>query len=734
VAKLVSDRPIKSEEEDVLGFTSFADALAKSLAEMAPDDGLVISVQGEWGSGKTSAIELAQRRLVIRELAREEGVSVDEVEKRTWKSVEEKWQSIAKTRRTHIVRFNPWNFSGQDNLVRAFFAEVGATIGHPPNGPIGKAIRKITDHLPNTGTLVGGLIGGAASAGAAKGAGATLGRAVGEGAQRFLTSTLESAKRELADALRQAGKRIVVIVDDLDRLLPGEIRAMFSLVKSLGDLPNVLYVLSFDDQAVSQALKSNSESIDAAFLEKVVQVPLRLPPPWAPEIRRLFFNRLNAIIGEAQPNDQSRWQHAFFEAIAPYIQTPRGVARFSNTLQVVWPNVEGDVDLTDLVILITLQLFDPSVYEMVFSNIEALAGEHVSFENDKSLAARFEPKESSNMEAAKKALSYLFPKLGKAWNSFASDHTIYVKKREQRRICTREYYRNYFLFGRDPDRTSRHEIESILLDKNPEKGLRHLIARLGESSSKRGSPRVGALLDQLFEVVFSKPLLSDAVARAIVDLSDELLVRKDVVWEFFVTDNFERLDNILRLGLEPLDAKARIDRTKLLATHDSGLNICSTVIERLAGQHGLYGHKPSFPNERLIPLDDAEKAVKKIVARIRKSARAGALLSTPDPMRLIWGWKRLTSAAEVKAWLAKQLKNDKSVVRLAEVLPYTSYQSGSEGQKIVRGFKAETYKDMLDVESLKKRLKKIISQRNASEHAKRVYTDFVAAEAAGKDD
>ena len=70
VARLQGDRPIKSETEDVLGFSSFADALARSLTEMAPDDGLVVSVEGEWGSGKTSAIELTHRRVILRELAR----------------------------------------------------------------------------------------------------------------------------------------------------------------------------------------------------------------------------------------------------------------------------------------------------------------------------------------------------------------------------------------------------------------------------------------------------------------------------------------------------------------------------------------------------------------------------------------------------------------------------------------------------------------------------------------
>src|SRR5262245_7889960 len=173
--------------------------------------------------------------------------------------------------------------------------------------------------------------------GVGAGPGATLGRATAEALQKTLSETesLESAKHELADALREAKKRIIVIIDDLDRLLPSEMRAMFSLVKSLGDLPNVFYVLTFDKNVVANALQTGLEPIGAAFLEKIIQVPLRLPPPWEPEIRKLFFDRLNSIIGDASPADQSRWQQAFLSAISPYLKTPRDVTRFTNTFQMI---------------------------------------------------------------------------------------------------------------------------------------------------------------------------------------------------------------------------------------------------------------------------------------------------------------------------------------------------------------------------------------------------------------
>src|SRR5579862_3417427 len=733
IARLQGDRPIKSETEDVLGFSSFADALALSLTEMAPDDGLVISVEGEWGSGKTSAIELTHRRVVLRELAHETSTELGVLEKQDWDSVEKRWDEIIDTRRTHLIRFNPWNFSGQENLIRAFFTQVGAIIGHPPEGKIARAVKRIVDYLPNAGAVVGGSVGAVAGHGVGAGAGIGVGRALGETAKSFVGSpvTLESAKRELGDALRESAKRIIVIVDDLDRLLPSEMRAMFSLAKSLGDLPNIFYLLSFDRQVVTSALEKGEEPVGAEFLEKIIQVQLKLPPPWEPEIRQLFVTRVDAIIGGAVVQDQSRWQSAFQQAVAPYFKTPRHVNRFCNTLQVIWPNVAGDVDITDLILVTTLQHFEPSVYQMVFDNIGELGGESVTFEDDKAFSARFVPKDANDSKAAKKALAHLFPKLASGWNEHVWDGAPYLKKREHRRLCTREYYRNYFLFGRDPDRASRAEIESMLTSPNPSVRLRDMIVSLSAKESRQGASRVASLLDQILEIVFSKPLLSDAAAIAVLDNSDDLVAKKDIVWELFVTDNLERLESILIFGLTPLAQNSREDRLKLISSYPSGLSLGARVIGHLAQQHGLHGGQARHESERLVSKTAIEEAERALLNRIREAASNGSLLAATSPMFLIWVCKDLAGVDEVKCWMSETMKSDAHVLRLAQILPSISYRSGGDGRREIRSFKAEIYKGFLDVDQLKSRLNEVVAS-NGFECSDQVRTEFLAAEETGK--
>ncbi len=402
--KLSKDRPISRPEDDVFGLSGFADALATSLLQMSPDDGLVLSVEGSWGSGKSSAIALALRTIQIRVLAGL-GEGLDDLRALTDVDLQERWEARSKKCNVQLVRFNPWNFSGQENLVRAFFCELEAQIGGKPDGKLKRAISGLAEHLPSAfgaSASIAAVMSGQPAAAGAAGAG---GKAVGEGAKKLLVGdlSLEGAKRDLEKALRKSEQRVIVIIDDIDRLMPAEMRAIFSLVKSLGDLPNVLYVLAFDRAIVSSAFASGNEKLDIEFLEKIIQVSLKLPIPWREELRGLFFAKINSVIGDATPADETRWRNMFRNVVDAYLETPRDVIRLVNTLQVIWPNVQGDVDLTDLVGLTTLQLFDPDAYELIAENIETITHADYRYENDEEFGKRLEPSAAKRPEVAKEA-------------------------------------------------------------------------------------------------------------------------------------------------------------------------------------------------------------------------------------------------------------------------------------------------------------------------------------------
>jgi len=675
---------------------------------MSPKDGLVVSIEGPWGAGKSSALALTVRTIMLRVLTGV-GEGQHELEKLTESELDARWVEKAKQRNIHIVRFNPWNFSGQENLVRAFFNELAGQIDVDPDGALNKAMNRLAGFLPS---VAGGLAAGAmlmtGNLPAAAAAGAA-GRSAGEIGERALKSesSLEGAKKKLAAALRDANQRIIVIVDDLDRLMPSEMRAVFSLVKSLGDLPNVLYLLSFDEAVVHTALQHGAEKIDPEFLEKIVQVSLKLPPPWRDELHRMLIDRLNTVVGDAEPADQSRWRRMVMSAVDPYLETPRDVTRLVNTLRVIWPNVAGDVDLTDLIAITTLQLFDPKVYELIRDEIEIITHASYRYENDDDFGKRMEPVSAKNPEAAKDAMALLFPRIAKVWNKHMSDGAYYVVQKEQRRVCTKEYYRNYFVFGRDARRLTRAEVEAVILNANPSAALAATLKRLSADPHDLHPPRRAALLEQLGEALYAKPLLTPALLQAILDHSDDLIRREDQSRAFFLTDNKDRLGSIIRLGMQNLNLLQRAEILKTLVSYHAGLQTRADAVEDDARSHGLFGGKQKHASEQFFAADKIEAAALSIRKQIAAACNDGSVWGMPMPIRLIWAWKRMGGGPSLERWLKSAIRTDAQLVQLANGLPGKSYRSSERGESVRWTFNREDYKDWLDVETLFARLERL---------------------------
>ena len=88
-----SDKPIESEEQDLLGRANFSKQLGKAIYEYKGNDGLVIGLFGKWGTGKTSVINM-----IINEIS-----------------------NLEEANNCLVMKFDPWNYSDKDNLISLFF-------------------------------------------------------------------------------------------------------------------------------------------------------------------------------------------------------------------------------------------------------------------------------------------------------------------------------------------------------------------------------------------------------------------------------------------------------------------------------------------------------------------------------------------------------------------------------------------------------------------------------------
>src|SRR5690606_33695923 len=92
---------------------------------------------------------------------------------------------------------------------------------------------------------------------------------------------IETLKERIGAILKENKSKVVIFIDDIDRLDKVEIHSIFRLVKLTADFLNTTYILSFDEEMVSAAIGerfgAGNQKSGQNFLEKIIQVPLKIP-------------------------------------------------------------------------------------------------------------------------------------------------------------------------------------------------------------------------------------------------------------------------------------------------------------------------------------------------------------------------------------------------------------------------------------------------------------------------
>jgi len=160
------------------------------------------------------------------------------------------------------------------------------------------------------------------------------------------------------------------VIDDVDRLDDQEIREVVRLVRLVADFPNTVYLLAFDRARVEAALGSDG----AAYLEKIVQLPIDLPPISPDDLLTLLFHELDAAIEDLPtgPFDSGEWQNVFGLALRPLFRSLRDVRRYVNAVPLAVLSVGIEVSLTDVLALEAVRVLLPTTYRRLVAAAGAL--------------------------------------------------------------------------------------------------------------------------------------------------------------------------------------------------------------------------------------------------------------------------------------------------------------------------------------------------------------------------
>ena len=256
--------------------------------------------------------------------------------------------------KTEFIRFDPWYFNSTEQLLQTFFEEINRALKDKVTGKnFEKALSKYRRSLSSIAISPKVSL---------------WGIELSLGSIDIDLENPDKLRNEIKKLIEDTKTRVIVLVDNLDRLDISELLLLLKLVRLCSDFPGFTFVLAFDKGQVLKLLEENKISPD--FLEKIVQVDVKLPQVEQFRIDNFVSNGLIWIERYKKINLDtffwSRFSQIYRSLVGPkLITTLRTAKRFLNTADFSLPIVRGEVDYADFLILQVIRIFFTEAYEIL---------------------------------------------------------------------------------------------------------------------------------------------------------------------------------------------------------------------------------------------------------------------------------------------------------------------------------------------------------------------------------
>jgi len=342
-----TDKPVEKIENDTFGIGMYVDGLCNFIVNC--DSPMTISIQGDWGSGKTSMMNMIKEKI---------------------------------SDRVHPIWFNTWQFSQfqmQNELTVSMLCALLSELDYSQ-----EKVKKVVGFLSGAAKTAAGILTEMVAGGIAadKVTGAL------EGGNLDFAEEIKNLKTKFQEAVNDKLKktqkdRVVIFVDDLDRLQPSKAVELLEVLKVFLDCENCVYVLAVDYEVVTQGIKQKfgdmvGEQKGKSFFDKIIQLPFKMPVAQY-DICKYVTDQLSKMNMKTDSTDVKDYVDLISLSIGC---NPRSMKRLFNTyllidiiLQSTFSSKNRDNVRKLLFATICMQMEFDELYEYIVVNRNTLDGE-----------------------------------------------------------------------------------------------------------------------------------------------------------------------------------------------------------------------------------------------------------------------------------------------------------------------------------------------------------------------
>jgi len=703
---------ISNDKDDRYGFTSVADGLAESILRITDEEGTVIGLEGRWGSGKTSLLNLLLKRL--------EAQSIDGM---------------------HVIPFSPW-LNGAGNLTEALLLPVAMLLREeeerlesPPHGVYQHTSKKIrnlyrwVNRKRNEGVTLQFLNYIQQTSGRLASITDFAGNffpdqhlslasksmdALAKADLSTRSKTVTELRSDIESRLKRLNKTFVIIIDDLDRLEPSQAIEVLRLVRSVANFPRFRYVMCYDRDVLAHAVEQGlSISNGRLYLQKIVPLSFSVPHPESFAMRRHFRDEailLYRKVSGADPDVEteaalSRAVDIYGEALA----TPREVTQVLSSISFRYPGLKDYVWFPDLCMLQLIRETNPTLYDWAEHYLTERAVEvsedatlldnekqemttllKIALEQFSTHAARspwelggWLPGITADTEEKAKAFGY--------W-SIADEEGATAR----RRLASPVYWRYYFAFSSPANVLTENEIQEILklAAENPHALQKRLFDYLTDN---------GVSTRTWFEHILTR--LTPAVT-----LQAEMKAKKGLL--SFIFNYADQVNNyfrsrerevwISRIGIEELvnqllqqllteERQATLVYLQEQFSHGCALEWSAKYMDKLLMVHGGGGYYGVAEENKMFLTPDEMELLRNVIdKRMQLPEVQSDILKMSYTGQYLKAWRNIAGPEVVKNWVTGFCQSDETFLQLLLNLRHSISYNGERLLALNLGRVADT--------------------------------------------
>lgn len=667
--KIDEDRPLDTAASDEYGFAPIAEKLSGSIATLADSDGIVFGIEGPWGSGKTSFLNLLRA-------------------------------SLESSTDLNVLTISPWLIGDARSLVTALADAVAPILeaaekdkNSSPQGWTFARKRKVfttaelvRGYAARTGRglapfakLAGLFVPGASFTGDVLERGAEALDGLGR------KQSDEDLKAEIIKRIVDSKLRFVVLIDDLDRLEPSQVVEVMRLIRSVADFPRFAYVLCYDREVLAQALETGLSVKDGdLYMQKIVQLTFALPLPEPFDLRIALRRKCVALFRKVRRRDPSDEEAqeiaAAIDREGSGLRTPRDVKLVLNSLNFIYPSIAEEIYFPDLCRVHLLKALQPKLHQWLEQYLgvrsAVVSGDASVSKSERARMgeklAQLLPDDDSTSTHSIWSLRRFVPGVRTAEEPDARVFQETTSREVSDQIVGQKlgsplHYRFYFALSAPkamitPARmehirvmagTSLDDLRAILVEyiegdrSLSQSWFEHLVGRLDQAELARYS------FDQLAGLVLGFAMTHD-IAQARLERRQP--------FTFTLTDKVEALVDAAVRRLRALDEASTPAVLERLYREGSLSWLVGHFHRGNLFHHGIVGERPMPQEHWTLTADELTQLGAILGSRVKE--RAPGLLSLPDFGSFIWGWRDVAGIDTVKEWINAHASDDKSFLLL----------------------------------------------------------------------